>query len=183
MKAIDMVVITIGGPPGSGTTTIAKMLAARLKLKYVYIGDIFRELAKRKDMSLAEFGNYAGGHPEIDRELDKRQLEIARAGHVILEGRVSGWVAAENEVEAFKIWLEATLSVRVDRCSEREEKNRDEVEREIVEREESERSRYKDIYKFDIDDLSFYDIVVDTGPLTPEQITDLIVTKLQGSGR
>jgi cytidylate kinase len=57
------------------------------------------------------------------------------------------------------------------------------VEREIVEREKSERSRYKDIYKFDIDDLSFYDIVIDTGPLTPEQITDLIVTKLQGSDR
>lgn len=178
-----MVVITIGGPPGSGTTTIAEMLAERLNLTYVYTGDIFRELAKKHKMSLEEFGEYADNHPEIDSELDKRQLELAKEGQVILEGRVAGWIVTRNGVEAFKIWLEASPEVRAERVGEREEKDTEEVAAEISEREASEHDRYLKLYKFDITDLSFYDIVIDTGPLSPEQICDLIILKLQGSSK
>ena len=41
-----MVTITISGSPGSGKTTIAKLLAKKLGIKYVYSGDIFRKKAK-----------------------------------------------------------------------------------------------------------------------------------------
>lgn len=175
--------ITIGGPPGSGTTTIAKLLSERLKWKYVYTGDIFRELAKSKNLSLVEFGKYAEKHPEIDRQLDSKQLELAKMGSIILEGRVSGWIVHKNEVDAFKIWLKAEDNIRAKRVAEREGKSEEEVMKVIKEREESERTRYMKLYNFDLSDLSFYDIVVDTGPILPEKICEIIMTKLQGKNR
>jgi len=180
---IDMTAITIGGPPGSGKSTVAAMLAERLGWKYVYTGDIFRKLAKENGMSLSDFGDYAGKHPEIDRELDHRQLQLAREENVILEGRVAGWICHTNNVDSFKIWLDAEIEVRAERVAKREGKDFETVLWEIKDREESERARYKLIYDFDMGDRSFYDLVIDSGPLTPDQICDLILLKLQGGGR
>ena len=149
----------------------------------MYTGDIFRKLADEKGMSLLDFGDYAGEHPEIDRELDERQLEIARSENVILEGRVAGWICHINDVDSFKIWLDADIEVRAERVAKREGKDIETVLWEIKDREESERARYKVIYDFDMGDRSFYDIVIDTGPLTPENICDLILLKIQGGAR
>ena len=178
-----MITITIGGPPGSGTTTIAEMLAERLECKYIYTGDIFRELAKKRNMSLSDFGDYAEHHPEIDAELDERQLELARAGNIILEGRVAGWIVWKNHIESFRIWLDATLDVRAERVWKREGKEKETVLWEIKEREDSEHARYQTLYNFDLADMSFYDMIINSGPLTPEQICDRIMTELKSSER
>ncbi|RLE58590.1 MAG: cytidylate kinase, partial [Thermoprotei archaeon] len=66
--------ITVGGPPGSGTTTFSKELAKRLSLRYVYAGEIFRKEAKRRGLTLEEFSRLAEENPEIDRSLDRLML-------------------------------------------------------------------------------------------------------------
>ena len=65
-----MVVITISGTPGSGKSTIAQLLHERLKLRYVYSGLIFREIAEKYKMTLEEFGKYCENNSDIDKELD-----------------------------------------------------------------------------------------------------------------
>ncbi|PNX46571.1 MAG: cytidylate kinase, partial [Thermoplasmata archaeon M11B2D] len=57
-----MVTITISGLPGTGKTTIARLLEKHLGLRYVYSGEIFRKLAKKHRMSLEEFGRYCESH-------------------------------------------------------------------------------------------------------------------------
>ena len=47
--------ITISGLPGSGTTTVAKLLAERLGYKLISAGDVFRKLAMERGMTLEEF--------------------------------------------------------------------------------------------------------------------------------
>ena len=177
-----MVVITIGGLPGSGTTTIAKLLHnilyKRLCLKYVYTGDIFRNMAKEHGMTLSEFGEYVDKHPEIDRELDRRQVELARADNVILEGRVSGWIIKKNGIEAIAVWLDAPIEVRVQRVSNREKKPIELILKDTIAREASESNRYIDIYGYDMNDMSFYDLVIDTSALTPEEISAIIVREV-----
>jgi cytidylate kinase len=173
-----MVSITISGMPGSGKSTVAELLKDKLGLRYVYSGMIFRETAKKYNMSLEEFGKYCEKNSKIDKELDDRQLEILREGGVILEGRLSGWLAHRNKIPAFKVSLVADLDTRAQRIVKREEGSIEKRKKEILERERSEFLRYKKYYKIDIKDNSIYDLVIDTKDKTPEDIVDIIIEKL-----
>jgi len=167
-------VITISGEPGSGTTTIGQLLSKELNIKMVYIGEIFRELAGVYNMTLSEFGEYAEDNPDIDHELDTRQVEIAKQGDIILEGRLSGWMMKKNKIEAFKILLTADLDTRVQRIMGREGKDYEQVKAEILKREACEQERYTDFYDADYHDQSYYDLIIDTSELTPDEIVEKI---------
>jgi CMP/dCMP kinase len=170
-----MPAITISGPPGAGTTTVAKLLKERTGLPYVYAGEIFRNKAHEMGMSLADFGIYVEKHHEIDVELDKEMMDVLRKGDVILEGRVSGWMAAKEKILAFKVYIDADEKVRAKRVAERESKDINAVLKENRAREKSERKRYLAEYDFDILDTKCYDLVIDSGDKTPDHITELIV--------
>jgi predicted cytidylate kinase len=175
-----MTTITISGLPGTGKTTVAKLLEQRLGLRYVYSGEIFRNLAQKHQMSLEEFGRYCESHREIDEELDHYQLDILRKGNVIVEGRLSGWLAYQNQIPALKVLLYADIDVRAGRIVKREQGNLKKRKREILKREKSEATRYKNYYGIDISDTSIYDVMIDTGDKPPEQIMEIILQHLRG---
>lgn len=151
--------LTISGLPGSGTTTVGKLLAEHYSIEMISAGDVFRGLAKERGMTLSEFGILAESDPSIDIEIDKRQSEIANSSDgLILEGRLAGHMA-EN---ALKVWIKAPMEVRVRRIVEREGSSFDVRMEETMEREASEALRYKEIHSIDINDLSIYDIVIDS---------------------
>jgi len=174
-----MVTITISGTPGSGKTTVAKLLEKKLGLKYVYLGMIFRELADKHNMTLEEFGKYCEEHSQIDKELDNRQLEILKKGDVILEGRLAGWLAYKNNITAFKVLIDADLETRVKRIINREEGSVEKRKKEIQKREKSEAKRYKEYYGVNLKDKSIYDVFIDSSNKTPEEIVELIIKKLE----
>jgi len=173
-----MTTITISGLPGTGKTTVAKLLENRLGLKYVYSGEIFRRLAKKYDMSLEEFGVYCEQHREIDEELDNFQRKILRKGNVIVEGRISGWLAYRNKIPAVKVLLDASLDVREQRIVKREQGDFEKRKKEILKREQSEATRYKNYYNIDVFDTSIYDLIIDTADKSPEKIVDIIMQYL-----
>jgi len=174
-----MTVITISGNPGSGKSTVAKLLEEKLNIKYIYSGMIFRELAKEYKMSLEEFGKYCEEHKNIDVELDNRQLEILKKGDVILEGRLAGWLAYKNNLPAFKVSIITDLDIRAKRIVTREKGDVEKKKKEIIERERSESARYKKYYNIDLKDNSIYDLVIDSGDKTPEEIVDVILKKMK----
>lgn len=175
-----MMTITIGGSPGSGKTTVAQLLQKKTGLPYVYSGDLFRKLAEQHGMSLAEFGKYCETHREIDEELDRQQLEIIRNGNVIVEGRLSGWLAYRNHISALKILIQADLDTRAHRIVKREKGLVQKQKQEILTREKSESVRYKTYYHIDLADTSIYDLIIDSSKKTPEEIVDIILEKLRG---
>ena len=170
-----MVIITISGTPGSGKSTIGQLLKEKLKLDYVYSGKIFRETAKEYKMSLEEFGKYCETNENIDKELDKKQLDILKKGNVILEGRLAGWIAKKNKIEAFKILINADFDTRINRIINREKGDYKKRKDEILKRERSEETRYKKYYNIDIKDFSIYDLIIDSTDKNPETILDIIL--------
>ncbi len=163
--------ITISGPPGSGKSTLSKMLSVKLGLELVSMGDIFRKLANDRCMSLDEFGTLAKCNDEIDRKLDEAQKKIAmEKDDIILEGRLSGFLVDAD----LKVWLKAPLKIRAERIAKRENKSVSSAMKETSEREECERVRYLNYYKIDIRDLSVYDIVIDSTKLSPEEIYEIV---------
>ena len=173
-----MTTITISGLPGTGKTTVAQLLEKKLGLKYVYSGEIFRNLAKKHKMSLEEFGAYCETHREIDEELDQHQLELLRKGNLILEGRLSGWLAHRNHIPATKVLLTADLDTRARRIVKREEGDREKRKQQILKREKSEATRYKQYYNIDVRDTSIYDCIIDTTKKIPEEIAAYIIDHL-----
>jgi len=170
-------IITISGPPGSGKTTVGKLLADKLNREFISTGMIFRSMAEEKGVSLERFGEMALEDHEIDKELDRRILAIAREKkELILEGRLAAHMLHLNGIKSFKVWIDAHIHTRAERISGRESKDQEQVRAEILEREECERDRYKKIYDIDLSSLAVYDHVVNSDDMTPEQIAhDIII--------
>jgi len=174
-----MTTITVSGLPGTGKTTVAQLLEKKLGLRYVYSGEIFRTLAQKQGMSLEEFGRYCETHREIDEELDRFQLGVLRQGNVILEGRISGWLAYQNHIPALKVLLETNIDIRASRIVKRESGDIEKRKKEILRREKSEATRYKKYYKIDVGDTSIYDVIIDVSTKTPEEVVEIILTRLE----
>ena len=174
-----MVTITISGAPGSGTTTIAEILEKKLKLNYIYAGDLFRKMAKEKNLSLNLFGKYCEEHKEVDEKLDRYQKKVLQVGNVILEGRIAGWIAFRNKIAAFKVLLNADEKTRIERIIRRENGDFKEKKKEMLSREKSEAKRYRMYYNINIKDETIYDLVIDTSNKKPQEIVELIIRKMK----
>ncbi len=165
-------IITISGPPGSGKSTLSRILSARLGMELISIGDIFRKQAEQRCMSLGEFGLLAKSDEGIDSTLDEEQKRIAEEkDNIVLEGRLSGFLVDAD----LKVWLKAPAEVRAERIAKRENKSVSAATSEILEREQCERERYLNYYNIDIKDLSIYDLVIDSSKWSPEEIGEIVV--------
>jgi predicted cytidylate kinase len=174
-----MTTITISGLPGSGKSTVAEILKKKLNLDYIYSGNIFRKMAIKYNMNLDEFGKYCEKNKNVDEELDKYQLEMIQKGNIIVEGRISGWLAYRNNIPSMKIFLQADLETRAGRIIKREKGDFEKRKKEILERERSESNRYNKYYNINLDDISIYDLVINTSDKLPEEIVKIILDNLK----
>ena len=171
--------IAVAGGPGTGTTTLCRLLAARLGATHVYAGQVFRTIAAENGMDVVAFSKYAEGRPEVDEELDRRMIELARGPSVVLDARLSAWHAAQAAVPALRVLLTVPPRVGAERVAAREGRTDVEaVQAENAEREESERRRYRDLYHFDPSDHSHYDLVIDSSTLPPDEIATRVIERL-----
>jgi cytidylate kinase len=170
--------LTLSGPAGSGKSTAAAALAEELGCEHVSGGDIFRELAAERDLTPLELNRLAEDDDQIDRDLDRRLREVAETrDDVVLESRLAGWMAGDHA--DFRIWLDAPLSVRARRIAEREDKSVEEAREETTQRNASEAGRYEEYYGIDIDDLSIYDLALNTARFSPGGVLDVILTTVE----
>ncbi len=173
-------IVTISGLPGSGTSTACELLQTRLGWHYINSGQTFRQMAKEAGVSLAEWGRRAEADPQIDRAVDERMMQMGRQHQgVILEGRITGWMALEHKLPALKVWLQADLKVRAQRVGNREEEDVGRALEDMEQRQRSEARRYADYYDIDIGDLFIYDLVIDTAQRSPQQIVEQIAPAIQ----
>ena len=168
--------ITIGGLAGSGKTTVSKLIVDQMGLRYVSMGSLFRQMADRRQMSLSDFGAYAEQHPEVDKEIDRKQSEIVGNEGVVLDSRLGGWLAHRKKTRTLKVWLRAETECRVQRIAGRDGLSYEETLAGIRARELSETKRYRAFYDIDLSDLRCYDLVVDTTHLEPGAIARAIST-------
>ncbi|MGH9186601.1 MAG: (d)CMP kinase [Acidimicrobiales bacterium] len=169
--------ITISGLPGSGTSTVAKRVAAELGFAHLDGGTVFRQLAADRGMTLAAFGAYAEEHPEIDVELDGRLAARARTGDVVLESRLAGWIAVNEQLSGLRVWIACDEIVRAARVARRDLLDVESALAANRAREASERARYARYYGIDITDLGIYDLVLDSTSAAPEDLAAAVIAR------
>jgi predicted cytidylate kinase len=151
------------------------MLSKRFKIPHVSAGDIFREIAEERGVSLIELGRHAERNPEFDRELDERLMARAKRGGVVIDGRAPCFLAWKRKIRAFKIWLAARPGTMAERVGKREGKSAAEALAESRKREREVARRLKALWGLDTRDLSYYDLIVQTDGYTPKEAVALIV--------
>jgi cytidylate kinase len=164
-------IVTVSGEIGAGKSTVAKALARSLGLRYLSTGEVFREEARRRGLSLAAMGRLAEQDQTIDREIDRMQTDVARAGGVLVDSRLSGWLIDGD----LRIWFRAPLAVRAARVAARDGLSTEEALSALRGREESERRRYRAIYQIDLTDLGRYHVIVDTSIWSAREIVQALL--------
>jgi CMP/dCMP kinase len=182
-------IITVSGTAGSGKSTIAKIIAKKLKAKRIYVGGMRRELARSKGMSLEELNEYAKTHAETDVEVDKEAARLARSlerggNIVVVEGRTQFYFLSKSikifvkvaaKVGAKRIWKDLQDIKKRDARNEGNIKSLSEMEKEVITRDRADAKRYKKYYGFDHRDESNYDLVIDSTKLSVDEVVKQVM--------
>ncbi len=163
--------ITVSAVSGAGKSDAAKALAKAFKLKYISAGQILRDVAKKRKIALVEFS--AIREPEIDHDMDERNLELAIQGNVVLDGRLTSWAA--GDWADVKIWIYCSSDVRAKRVAKRDNITVEEARKRIIKRDREDHDKYIKLYGIDSFDTSIYDIKINNGKLTKKQVKTIPV--------
>jgi cytidylate kinase len=167
--------IAISGKSGCGNTTVSKLVAQRWDLQCINF--TFRTLAEERGLSLEEVLRLAAQDDFWDREVDQRQVALARASKgCVLGSRLAIWMLPEADL---KVYLHADEEVRVRRIVQREGGEIAAITAFTRERDRQDRERYLRLYGIDNDDYSVADLVIDTARYGPEEIADRIGEELE----
>ena len=169
--------ITVSGLTSSGKTTGAKAITEYLNknyglnLKYYSTGEIFRELAAKEGISIEDFAEKR--EDRIDIMVDQKTLELAIVGSIVLDGRLTGYVA--GDWAGLRIFYNPPLEIRAKRYAEREGIDYETAVENVKKRDEADIKKYKMLYGVDLLDLSKYHIIIDNSNWSIEDAKTKIV--------
>ncbi len=174
-------IITISGLPGSGKSTIGKMLAARLGYKFYSVGDLRGKMALERGLTIEELNTLGESEKWTDKEADDYQVALAaREDNFIIDGRISFHFIPQS----FKIFLAVDQDVGAKRvfahprADEKPASTIEELERAMTARVQSDSMRFEKYYGITYPDPAAFDLVIDTSHLTPGEILDTILQAL-----
>lgn len=164
-------IISISGTPGTGKTSVGKLLAERLGYAFHSVGELRGAMAIERGITINELNKLGETDDSTDKPVDEkvRQMGIEKDNFVI-EGRLA-WLFIPH---SFKILLtcdmqEASRRIfearKIEEASRKDEPMYTSVEdtlHHIEDRVASDMLRYKKYYGVDYQDPSHYDLVLDT---------------------
>jgi len=170
--------ITVSGPPGSGKTSVARILASRLSIDMISGGSIFREIAREMKVDLLSLNEMAEENVNIDSLVDRKLIEIAKnRKNIVVESHLAGWIL--KEFSDYSIFLWAPLRERTSRIARRDNLSYERAMEEVMKREQSHFVRFWKYYGIDITDYSVFDLVLNTDKMSAEDVANVVLTVLR----
>ncbi len=178
--------ITISGKPGSGKSTIGKMLAKKLNLKFYSVGDIRGKMAIDMGLTIDELNKIGEGDFSTDKKADEYQKELglnednfvmdSRLGFHFIQNSIKVFLDCDVNIAAQRVFLEP-------RIDEKAYRSIDEVKEAMKKRIESDKKRYIQYYGINPFKKELYDIHIDTSSMKPEEVVELILKKINHKKR
>jgi len=173
--------VVINGDLGSGKSTVSILLAQRLGIRRISVGDLYREMAQQRGLTALELNLHAELDDKIDHYVDRLQSDIAMSGETLVVDSRLAWYFFHD---ALKVHLITDPQVAAHRVLGRPADTVEgyasvtEALGRLAERSESERVRFLERYDADKTRLRNYDLVCDSTRATPEVIVDRILEVL-----
>lgn len=167
--------ISICGTPGSGKSTVAKLIADKMIYKYYSVGALRRKMAEKRGLTILEFNQL---NEDTDTEFDNMQKKIGeKEDNFVIEGRLSFHFVPKSLKFFFKTDPKkaAERILKDPRSSEKKYRNANEILEEITERMENDSERYQKRYKIDPYDEKQFDYVIDTTEINVDEVVDKIM--------
>ncbi len=174
--------IVINGDLGSGKSTVSKLLAERLSIKRISVGDLYRDMAAQRGMTALQLNLHAELDDKIDTYVDELQSGIAASGEQLIVDSRLAWFFFKDALKVHLITEPMVAARRVLSRPGDEVESYASVEEAIdrlASRSESERARFVTRYGADKTRLRNYDLVCDSTGATPNQIVEQIVQVFQ----
>ncbi len=171
-------IITISGLPGSGKSTVAKLLSKKLGYRHYSGGDMRGKIAMKHGMTIDELNEIGKTEFWTDKEVDEL---IKEKGEKEDDFVIDSWIAFHFIPRSKKIFLEVDPRAGAERVfsdqrpDEPTKETVEEVQEMLRKRLENTDSRYKKYYKVDFLDRKNYDLVIDTTNITAEQVADKVL--------
>ncbi|MBT4857214.1 AAA family ATPase [Candidatus Uhrbacteria bacterium] len=171
--------ITVSGDIGSGKSTFTKRLAAELDIPRTYVGQMMRDEAAARGLSLDDFNKLLNEDDEVDRRLDELQREksvdIERgvfegrtSWHFVVDPKITVFLSVDPDAAANRIWKD-------DNANRDAYESVDDLIKANVERKASEEKRYQAYYNISAYNLENFDVTIDTTPLTLDEVFEQTV--------
>jgi cytidylate kinase len=168
---VNMKKVTISGHPGSGTSTLVEGLSKQFSWASINGGQIFRNEAENRGMTLAEFGELCSNDESVDLTLDEKlRAHISDNSTNIIESRLAGWWAYKLGTNCVRIWLNVSEQERARRVTLREETTIDEAINANRARLLVDNERYQKMYGLTPDDPTPYTHIIDATHITAGQV-------------
>lgn len=176
-------IITIAGRPGSGKSTTAKTVAAKLGYEHFSSGDLFRAIGRERGLDVLQTNLTSEQNTEIDYLVDQRLRDIGKTEDLKVIDSRTAWHWIPN---SFKVFLDLDLKSAAKRILDNTDKQRlssenmtkdpAEYAKVLQARLDSEAKRYKALYDIDPYDMDNYDLVIDTAQNNIEQVVELVLS-------
>jgi cytidylate kinase len=176
-----LVRITISGHPGSGTSTLVEAICQHKGWTSLNGGEIFRQEAKNRNLSLSEFANLCAKDFSVDSQLDEilKSKMVEPNGPKVMESRLSGWWAHLLELDCIRLWINVSETVRAERVVGRERISFEEALSSNSKRTQKDLARYEEMYGLNPEERTPYTHVIDASALTKEEVLSSTLTFLE----
>lgn len=170
--------VVLNGDLGSGKTTLSILLAQRMGIRRVSVGDLYRTLAAQHGMTALQINRHAELDDKIDHYVDQLQSDVAASGEQLV---VDSRLAWHFFTDAVKVHVIADPTVAARRALNRHagdvEKygTVEEARSGLASRSASERSRFLARYGVDKTTLRNYDLILDSTSAGPEEILERVM--------
>jgi cytidylate kinase len=178
-------IITISGVPGSGKTSVAKIIAEKLDMPFYSVGALRGKMAMEKGMTLDELNALGETDSSTDTLADDYQKELgAKEDNFVIEGRLS-WHFIPKSYKVFLDCRPAEAAQRIlasknERPDEKLTSDPEQIQTTLEARLASDIRRYQKIYGIDYMDPKHYDLVIDTTLLkSAKETAELVFASLK----
>ena len=179
--------IIISGPPAIGKTTVAKGLAKEFGMKNLSGGDVLKEMAQEQGFKTKgddwwdtdegmKFLSQRKENYEFDKKVDEKLKEIFQRGGAVITSYTLPWLVSGG----IKIWLGGSRQNSAQRMQSRDNMEISNALEIVKKRYEENRALYKKLYGFDFgEDLSVFDVIINTDGLDAKAVLDTAIQKVR----